>query len=227
VPIAPVVGVAPGGPISPGNPIKLREQTTVYRFDTSQAGPPAYVVTFRQTDPLYTIDLSDPAHPRVRGALELTGFSSYLHPASDTRLIGIGQQADSVGHVQGLQVSLFDVSDLARPSRVATVATSGGYSAAEFNPHAFLYWPADGIVVVPLQQYASNAPSNGVMVLHATDSSLSKVGFLEQPSGSHGPYQYVISRSLVIGGTLWTLSDAGLMANNLTDLAPVAWVPFG
>ena len=62
-------------------------------------GPVGYVVTFRQTDPLYTLDLSDPAHPRVVGALALTGYSAYLHPVSATRLIGVGQNADSVGHV--------------------------------------------------------------------------------------------------------------------------------
>ena len=79
-------------------------------------GPVGYVVTFRQTDPLYTVDLSDPARPRVRGSVALTGYSAYLHPASGTRLIGIGRQADAMGHVGGTQVSLFDVSDLAAPT---------------------------------------------------------------------------------------------------------------
>src|SRR5260370_22265279 len=72
-------------------------------------GPVGYVVTYRQTDPLYTVDLSDPAQPRVRGSLALTGYSSYLHPASDTRLIGIGRQADALGHVGGTQAPLFDL----------------------------------------------------------------------------------------------------------------------
>ena len=77
-------------------------------------------MTFRQTDPLYAVDLSDPARPRVRGSLALTGYSAYLHPASGTRLIGIGRQADAMGHPGGTQVSLFDVSDLAAPARLAT-----------------------------------------------------------------------------------------------------------
>src|SRR5207249_4833552 len=70
-------------------------------------GPAGYVVTFRQTDPLYTVDMSDPAQPRVRGSVALTGYSAYLHPASDRRLIGIGRQADARGHAGGTQVSLF------------------------------------------------------------------------------------------------------------------------
>ncbi|HEY7175668.1 MAG TPA: beta-propeller domain-containing protein [Micromonosporaceae bacterium] len=311
VAIAPGETVGPAESNAPGSPPKLLEQTTVYRFDTSQPGPPAYVaagtvpgylvnqyamsewdntlrlatttdmswtlgdgrqsnatkpesavyvlstdgpvmrtvgsvgglgaqeriyavrfigtvayvVTFRQTDPLYTVDLSDPAHPRVRGALELTGFSSYLHPATDSRLIGIGQQADGVGRVSGTQISLFDVSDIAKPSRVAAVALTGTFSNAESNPYAFLYWPADGLVVVPLSMYTTNQP-DGVLVLRATDKTLTKVGFLQQSARTNHQALYRISRSLVVGGTLWTLSDAGLMANDLTDLARVAWVPF-
>ena len=114
-------------------------------------GPVGYVVTFRQTDPLYTVDLSDPAQPRARGSVALTGYSAYLHPASDTRLIGIGRQADAMGHVGGTQVSLFDVSDLAAPTRLATFALTAAVSDAEFDPHAFLYWPGSHLVVVPVQ----------------------------------------------------------------------------
>ncbi|HEU5420863.1 MAG TPA: beta-propeller domain-containing protein, partial [Streptosporangiaceae bacterium] len=93
-------------------------------------GPAGYVVTFRQTDPLYTLDLSDPAHPRVRGSVALTGYSAYLHPVSETRLIGIGRQADRMGHVGGMQVSLFDVSDLAAPARLARFSLTAAVSDA-------------------------------------------------------------------------------------------------
>ena len=145
-------------------------------------GPVGYVVTFRQTDPLYTIDLSDPNRPQLRGSLELTGYSAYLHPVSNTELLGVGRQADAAGHVGGLQVSLFDVSNLESPSRVATFALPDGQSAAEFDPHAFLYWPSDGLVVVPLQMYNKSGAQSGVLVLRASGSSLAEVGFLSQPS---------------------------------------------
>jgi uncharacterized secreted protein with C-terminal beta-propeller domain len=85
------------------------------RFDAG-AG---YVVTFRQTDPLYTLDLRDAAHPKVTGALELDGYSAYLHPLGNGRLVGVGQEADTNGRVQGVQVSLFDVSDPASPRRLS------------------------------------------------------------------------------------------------------------
>ena len=74
-------------------------------------GRTGYVVTFRQTDPLYTIDLSDPKQPKVVGELKINGYSAYLHPAGDGKLIGVGQEATDQGRVTGTQVSLFDVSN--------------------------------------------------------------------------------------------------------------------
>ncbi len=205
-------------------------------------GPIGYVVTFRQTDPLYTVDLSDPARPQVRGEVALTGYSAYLHPASDTRLIGIGRQADAQGHVGGTQVSLFDVSDLGAPSRLATFAISHGQSAAEFDPHAFLYWPAMKIVVVPLQTYGMSgsitpgdpsvpnpaAPTSGALILRIDDSGIGEVGFVSQPTDSSVGYPgpATIDRSIMIGQTLWTVSGAGVMATDLTNLRQSAWIPF-
>jgi hypothetical protein len=204
-------------------------------------GPAGYVVTFRQTDPLYTLDLSDPAHPRVRGALALTGYSAYLHPASATRLIGVGQQADKMGHIGGLQVSLFDVSDLASPTRLAVYALAGASSDAQFDPHAFLYWPSSHLVVVPLQRYgvapapdpgvfpSAESMQSGALVLRINGTSITQAGFIIQPAGSNAGVAYgypSIERSLVIGQELWTLSDTGLMASDLTTLKQQAWIPF-
>ena len=200
-------------------------------------GPVGYVVTFRQTDPLYTLDLSDPAHPRVVGALALTGYSAYLHPVSTTRLIGVGQDADSVGHVLGAQVSLFDVSDLAKPSRLATYALASSVSAAGMDPHAFLYWPADQLVVVPIQENGGSAvpagatqqpvqvPQSGALILRISGTSLTRAGFISPPQSS-GYDGSSIERSLVIGQTLWTISPGGVLASDLTTLRQQTWLPF-
>ena len=80
-------------------------------------GDIGYVVTFRQIDPLYTVDLSDPSDPRVVGELKIPGYSAYLHPIGKNVLLGVGQDADELGRVLGTQVSVFDVSDLANPVR--------------------------------------------------------------------------------------------------------------
>jgi len=202
------------------------------------------VVTFRQTDPLYTVDLSDPAQPRVRGSVALTGYSAYLHPASDTRLIGIGRQADAMGHVGGTQVSLFDVSDLAAPTRLATFALAAAISNAEFDPHAFLYWPGAHLMVVPLQAtgmvagapvtpdgvaQSPGAPHPGALVRRIDDSGITETGFITQPDTANAdgyPGYPPIERSLIIGQTLWTISTAGAMASDLTTLRQQGWVPF-
>ena len=207
-------------------------------------GPVGYVVTFRQTDPLYTVDLSDPARPRVRGSVALTGYSAYLHPASGTRLIGIGRQADAMGHVGGTQVSLFDVSDLAAPTRLATFALTGTISRAEFDPHAFLYWPGAHLMVVPLQvtgmvagapvspdgvAQSPDAPQSGALVLRIYDSGTTETGFITQPDTANTtgyPGYSGIERSLIIGQTLWTISTAGARASDLTTLRQQGWVPF-
>lgn len=214
-------------------------------------GPTGYVVTFRQTDPLYTVDLSDPARPAVRGAVALTGYSAYLHPVSDTRLIGIGREADAMGHVGGTQVSLFDVSDPTAPARLATFALAGAVSGAEFDPHAFLYWPAARTLVVPLQVSGSAGapssggvpapggsaptaigPASGALVLRVGESAISELGFITQPAAGSDIYGYSgaghpsIERSLVIGSDLWTVSAEGAMASDLNTLHQVAWIPF-
>jgi hypothetical protein len=197
-------------------------------------GAAGYVVTFRQTDPLYTLDLSDPTRPRVVGELKITGYSSYLHPAGDGRLIGLGRDADASGRVQGTQVSLFDVTDPAEPRRLDVFALPGGSSEAEYDPHAFLYWPDDGIVVIPmgapfiqdLSGMPIGKPSFGRgLVLRLEGDSLTELGFVAHPVSTRGA-DPSIRRSLVIGDTLWSISAAGAMANDVRTLGRQAWVPF-
>jgi uncharacterized secreted protein with C-terminal beta-propeller domain len=189
-------------------------------------GPVGYVVTFRQTDPLYTVDLSEPARPLVRGALKINGYSSYLHPASDGRVIGVGRDADDQGRATGLQISLFDVADLNDPARVATYKLGNGYSEAEYDPHAFLYWPSDETLVVPLQTYrADGETGSGVLVLRLAGDHLDEVGQLKHPhKGPDYDGRGAIRRSLVIDQTLWTVSDDGVMVNDLHSLTRVAWI---
>lgn len=114
-----------------------------------------YIVTFRQIDPLYAVDLSDPTLPRVTGELEIPGFSSYLHPLGGHRLLGVGQDADpATGRAGAAQVSLFDVSDPAAPSRVGlwqdTGGTWGSRSMAADDSRQFSYLPDERTALIPL-----------------------------------------------------------------------------
>ncbi len=188
-------------------------------------GPVGYVVTFEQMDPLYTLDLRDPTSPRVAGQLELTGYSAYLHPAGDGRMIGIGQDATTQGRRIGLQVSLFDVSDPAHPRRLAHLVKQDYTSGAEFDPHAFLYWPESGTAVLPINTWQDGQYDVGALVLKVADSAITVKATVDHPLMSPNSPQGGITRALMVGNTLWTLSDAGLMASSAGTFARQAWIP--
>jgi uncharacterized secreted protein with C-terminal beta-propeller domain len=171
-------------------------------------GARGYVVTFKQTDPLYSLDLRDPAKPAVTGELKITGYSAHLQPVGEDRLVGIGQEADANGRTQGLQVSLFDVADPAHPKRLAQYHVPQAYSNAEYDPHALLWWPATQLLVVPVE-------SRGALALRVTDD-ITLADQLDQPA---------LLRSLVVGTELWTLSETGLRASDLSTMNQLAWVP--
>src|ERR687897_1643427 len=122
----------------------------------------SHVVTFEQTDPLYTIDLSDPADPWVAGELKILGYSAYLHPIGDGRLIGVGQDATEDGRQLGTQVALFDVRDPAAPTRVAQATLPNSSSGAEWDHHAFLWWPDASLVAIPVSAY-DGTPFEGLV----------------------------------------------------------------
>ncbi|MET7748025.1 beta-propeller domain-containing protein [Micromonospora sp. NPDC005367] len=176
-------------------------------------GGTAHVVTFRQTDPLYTLDLTDPAAPRVTGELKITGYSAYLHPLPDGRLLGVGQEADRRGRTQGLQVSLFDVRDPARPVRLDQYHVPGGRSVVEFDAHAFLYQPETGLVALPVDQ--------GIRLLRVSATGIGEIGQVTHP-GADGKS---LDRSLLVDGTLWTVSPAGLRASDPDSGRSLAWLP--
>ncbi len=99
----------------------------------------AVLVTFRQTDPLFTVDVADPTSPRALGALHLTGFSSYLHPLGNDRLLGLGTAATTEGETQGAKAAVFDLADARHARQLDEVSLGDGYPAAANDPHAFTW----------------------------------------------------------------------------------------
>lgn len=204
-------------------------------------GDLGFVVTFRQTDPLYVVDLSNPRAPRLAGELKIPGYSSYLHPIGNGLLLGVGQDADANGRVLGTQLSVFDVNDVNQPKRLSQL-TIGGSSEAETNHLAFLWWGPSRDAVLPW--YAPSAPvvdSSGVR-LPQVGAAVIRVGAASQPTltqrgrithpgpagtgsagrGPGGP----ISRSMIVDGGLVTVGADGLLVSDLTSLAPAAWTPW-
>ena len=203
-------------------------------------GDQGYVVTFRQTDPLYVIDLRDPANPAMTGELKIPGYSAYLHPVAPGMLVGVGQDADLDGRVTGAQLSLFDVRDPAAPQRIATLDL-GGSSAAEWDHHAFLWWPdatavaapdaaAAGTVVVPTQQWGDGQGGwwHGAVVAHVDGGQLAERGRVthgDLAAGGPGDGTGAVQRALVVDGRLVTVSLAGVLVSDLAALESVHWVP--
>ena len=105
-----VVGSLPNAqrPAALGHP---GEQVYAVQF----VGPRAYVVTFRQTDPLYVLDVSNPADPKALGELAMPGFSDYLYPLGDSLLLGVGKDATDAGFLGGVKLALMDVADPSKP----------------------------------------------------------------------------------------------------------------
>jgi uncharacterized secreted protein with C-terminal beta-propeller domain len=132
-------------------------------------GDRAYLVTFVQVDPLFTIDLSDPYNPRILGELKIPGYSEYLHPYDETHIIGIGKEVDpSIGAdlvhtpgaiyytaILGLKIALFDVSDIEHPVEQAKIVIGdrGTDSPALYDHKAFLFDREKQLLVIPVSLY--------------------------------------------------------------------------
>lgn len=182
-------------------------------------GDTGYVVTFRQIDPLYVLDLSDASKPRVAGELKIEGYSSYLHPIGGDLLLGVGQDATAEGRRAGTQVSLFDVADPAHPTRLSRAKLGADTSSeVEYDHHAFLWWPATHLAVVPVQ----GGSFSGAVGFSATRAEgVDEVGRVTHPDGNG------VRRSLVVGDRLVTLGEDGLQFERLSTLAGEKLVPFG
>lgn len=113
-------------------------------------GPRGFLVTFLQTDPLFTIDLSDPQHPAMVGELEVPGFSTYLHPLDDNHLLAVGVGGDEWGSDGTLVLSIFDVTDFAAPAKRWGHSFGWSSSDAQYDHHAFLYDPTRDLLAIPL-----------------------------------------------------------------------------
>ncbi len=190
-------------------------------------GDLGYVVTFNQVDPLYVIDLSNPVKPALAGQVSLSGYSSFLQPLSAGLLLGVGQAVDQTLAPQGLQVEVFNVSDPASPSLVSQQQLgNGASSAAEYDPHALLWWPQSNLLVLPVNDYSGSGPSSAADVWTVGSSgTLDQVGTLAQPGSSDSGYPE-IERAVIVGTDVYTLSEQGLMVNDISSLSQVAWLPY-
>ena len=181
-------------------------------FAVRFAGDVGYVVTFRQVDPLYVLDLSDPMDPQEVGELKIPGFSRYLHPLSGGLLFGVGRDADpQTGRERGLQATLFDVSDPAKPTQLSVLPLGAdAFSPVEDDHRAFRYH--DGIAWIPVgpQDWRFRNDHDGAFFGVAVSSEgLSHEATLRV----QGPAR----RAVPVGDLIFLLSDQEIRTYDLQD----------
>lgn len=117
-------------------------------------GNTAYVVTFRNTDPLFVIDLQNPKEPVIKGELKLPGYSAYMHPVSESIVLGIGYNGDTQNaDFTSLKISLFDVSDMSAPKEISTLTYDNCCSRITDDPKAFIYNMQESYIALPVEIY--------------------------------------------------------------------------
>lgn len=197
---------------------KPGEQVYGVRF----VGDRGYVVTFRRIDPLYVLDLSNPADPRTAGELEVAGFSEQLFPLPGGLLLGVGRDADDLGMVTGLKVALFDVADPARLRQINSLTLRGAASrsALDDSRHGLNLLLRDGVARIALP--VSLAPTNWVqddpswqhgLQRFAVDTAARSLSMLPMLGARAGPWQRDLGweRSLQIGDQVYYLTAEGAL----------------
>lgn len=205
-----LTGLAPG------------EQLFAARF----LGDTAYLVTFLQTDPLFAIDLSDPANPTLQGELVIPGFSNYLQSVGEGLLLGIGQERETGTWHTRLHASLFDVSDGTNLTQIARQfleeTSQWSSSDAQYDHHALLYSAEDGLLVLPVSSYGYEENEDGTInfhfeqlleVLHVDASGIQSLG--EIRTGEP------ILRTVRIDNVLYAISETSVTAVSLDDFSVV------
>ena len=192
----------------------------------------AYLVTFRQVDPLYAVDLSDPRAPRLLGELKIPGFSEYLHPIGDGLLLGVGRQVDpSSGMDEGLKISLFDLADPTRPVELDQIVLPGATSEVSNDHRAFLWDPNRDQAVIPAELTGcdqsgrcTGTPGGTALVVRAGRDGLSEIGRITHTPSAGWSLQP--TRSVVVDDDLWTVSIAALGRSDADAPTGVQLLPF-
>jgi inhibitor of cysteine peptidase len=210
-------------------------------------GDRAYLVTFKRLDPLFVINLQNPSSPSLMGQLNVTGVSDYLQPYDNNHLVGIGKSAQDVTWENaalflGLKISLFDVTDPSGPTDMSdfTIGDRGTDSPALTDQKALLFDRSLNLLVIPIN-VVGQVPSSlipvgytgqmfqGAFVFQVTLQSgiVFRGSITHLPSGTATSYtgsDFFITRALYIGGVLYTISNAMIKMNSLSDLSDLGYV---
>lgn len=170
----------------------------------------AYVVTYKQTDPLFVIDLSEPTNPHILGELKLPGYSTYLHQYDETHLIGFGYDTKEEGTritTNGLKMVMFDISNLSNPKELYNITIGDKYTSSEliYNHKALLYSKENNIIAFPLTTYGRNNTVSKVAIYNINLNE----GFVLKGEivNTTKDYDKFIERIVYVNNTYYTLSS--------------------
>ncbi len=206
-------------------------------YSTRFLGDKLYMVTFKQVDPLFVIELSDPQNPKVLGYLKIPGYSDYLHPYDATHIIGIGKETseNQYGGVvtQGLKIAFFDVTDFTNPMLVdkVIIGDKGSDSPALHDHKAFLFSDTKKIMVLPvtevtqidkIDQYRYNMKIwNGAYVFNVSETGFTRLGKVQHSSSTSQWFNWwteaSVLRSLYMDDNLYTISNKYIKINDLSN----------
>lgn len=205
-------------------------------------GDKAYMVTFRETDPLFVMDVADPNNPKVLGELKIPGFSNYLHPLDEGHLIGFGyetiakknpQGGEPIIQTGGMKISLFDVTDFANPKETDTeiIGGQGTYSSVQDDHHALFIHPSRNLYGFPVSIYQQSEREGGVVDLQSSGAMIYEItvekgivqaaDLTQRMTNDYMDWEKEIRRLLYSGDTVYTISPNEVRSYALNGFAPL------
>lgn len=195
-------------------------------------GDKAYMVTFKETDPLFVIDVSAPSAPKVLGELKIPGFSNYLHPLDENHLIGFGADTKlepvKGGEPRvvtgGMKISLFDISDFSNPQEKDNeiIGGPGTYSQLQYDHKALFIHPEKNLYGFPLTMYSETDgkyvefEGEGAMIYTITPDGITEAANLISPSDmQYEDWAKSVQRILYSGDNLYTVANSEVKSYKL------------
>lgn len=212
-------------------------------------GDRIYMVTFKETDPLFVLDASDPANPKVLGELKIPGFSNYLHPYDENHVIGFGQDTKLVAEkgakeprilTDGVKISLFDVSDMSNPKEKFTevIGGRGTYSPLNHDHKALLFSKDKDIFAFPISVYRNSEKDEYEQIFEYQGAYIydidpetgidlkSKITHINGEMPYYEEWEHQIQRLLYIGDTLYAVSADKITSHKIGSYEKVGELEF-
>jgi len=187
-------------------------------------GDYAYFVTFKETDPLFCADLSDPKNPKILSELKIPGFSDYLHPFGENKLFGFGQSANEKGRVNGVKLSMFDISDKENITEEANEILKKAYSSANYDYKAIVVSQERNLIAFSTENDSSELDSGYYIYSYDEKKGFAKEFFFRSwQKGTIGDYitLYDNLRGLYIDDYFYISCDEELIVVDLNNFKVV------